>query len=1037
MYELFNEFIFRTHLKSTKNIVDFSKINISNLLEDNEFLEAIFLASRSLYNECIKYKNGLILDVKEKDKFLNSINKYLNRISSRTTPFGIFAGCGVGNFVTGDSKILLEKSKFKKIAKLDSEILAEIGKLALTFKLINNNTRFFSNSSMYVLNEKYRFIDFNSDNEKLHKLISIEKNEALDLIIELSKNGITYAELKQNSNFEEFNELELNLYFNELIQNQILISEIDLSPTIENYLQFILNFIEKILVFENQEDEEYTKIIEFSNNLKKIDELLKKYELIKIDSGDGIKVMMDLEIMIKSLDIDFGSKSVIQCDLFFGDNEIQLNESVKSKIIDSIETFISFTNDNICDQDNFKNEFIERYQDQEKNLLEVLDNETGIGYRNIDNNVSYTPLLKDVSFVKKKQNLKMEWNKRDAMLFQKYLTSLKNDDFEILLDNDDRIKENVSNFQLAESFSIVVNIGHNSNNEELIYVKTVGGSSGVNLISRFLHLDTKFRNLGKEICAFEKMKIEDHNCLIAEISHLPDSRHGNILGRPNLRDYEINYLVPKNSNVNSIDPSDLKISIRDFKIILTSKSLDKQIIPRQSSAHNYTSNHLPFYRFICDLQLQNRTQGLAFDMGEINSFFKFTPRIRFKNIILQRARWKLFRPDFTELISTKNTNELIESLVKLKQKLNLPDYFYFVEDDNELLINTHNLLDIQSFKKLCTKKTGVFLEEVLFDFEKPYPNEYNSNKYNEFIFFVKNKEKYMYPKHVSSSLNKVEEMFYAGDKWLYIKFYCGVKSIDLILTEIFKQFLSVQNKSITKWFFIRYSDPQPHLRLRIQLKEDNKIDEIIQKINQIVNRLKEIIWKTQIETYNRETNRYGQNTIVLSETVFCLDSILYSELIVKSIIDENNKWMFGMKSLNSYLDTFQLNIKQKLDFCSIVINSFENEFGIDKFDNKKINLLYNSHKSKIDHYFTQYSLLDELLEDRSKKIIANFNKESYIKYDENDPFSFQIISSIIHMSLIRIYSSKPREQEFVTYSFCLKWYKKIFALQTKTEKLEY
>jgi len=63
--------------------------------------------------------------------------------------------------------------------------------------------------------------------------------------------------------------------------------------------------------------------------------------------------------------------------------------------------------------------------------------------------------------------------------------------------------------------------------------------------------------------------------------------------------------------------------------------------------------------------------------------------------------------------------------------------------------------------------------------------------------------------------------FIPGSEWIYFKIYTGTKTADAILKNELYGFVSemLKNKVIDKWFFIRYNDPDFHIRLRIHLKE--------------------------------------------------------------------------------------------------------------------------------------------------------------------------------------------------------------------------
>ena len=69
------------------------------------------------------------------------------------------------------------------------------------------------------------------------------------------------------------------------------------------------------------------------------------------------------------------------------------------------------------------------------------------------------------------------------------------------------------------------------------------------------------------------------------------------------------------------------------------------------------------------------------------------------------------------------------------------------------------------------------------------------------------------------SHNTTIRSFYPGDKWLYYKLYGGVKSCDFILPIYILPMMNRLKRMhlISKWFYIRYSDPDFHIRLRIEL----------------------------------------------------------------------------------------------------------------------------------------------------------------------------------------------------------------------------
>ena len=70
-------------------------------------------------------------------------------------------------------------------------------------------------------------------------------------------------------------------------------------------------------------------------------------------------------------------------------------------------------------------------------------------------------------------------------------------------------------------------------------------------------------------------------------------------------------------------------------------------------------------------------------------------------------------------------------------------------------------------------------------------------------------------------MNMVDKIFIPGSEWVYFKLYTGTKTADAILqNELYRYIRELLNNGIIdKWFFIRYTDPDFHIRLRLHLKE--------------------------------------------------------------------------------------------------------------------------------------------------------------------------------------------------------------------------
>ncbi len=282
----------------------------------------------------------------------------------------------------------------------------------------------------------------------------------------------------------------------------------------------------------------------------------------------------------------------------------------------------------------------------------------------------------------------------------------------------------------------------------------------------------------------------------------------------------------------------------------------------------------------------------------------------------------------------------------------------------------------------------------------------------------------------------MKSTFILGEEWLYFKFYCGKRTADIILIEAIKPLTEklIQNKLIDKWFFIRYSDPKHHLRIRFNCPDILKIGIIIHEIKETISYFveQELIWKVQVDTYQRELERYGKNTIDQTEQFFYYDSITCINAL-NLIEDDTIVFLFTLKSIDDLLNVFDLNMKQKLEFTKPNLSGFKKEFNSNKLLSKQLSKKYELLKKEGDDFLTMKehedydSLIVFLKEKRDRLLII---KEVILKLNSNHKLEVSInnlLSSYIHMMVNRMFRDKQRLHELVCYDFLFRYYNGILA----------
>jgi len=285
-------------------------------------------------------------------------------------------------------------------------------------------------------------------------------------------------------------------------------------------------------------------------------------------------------------------------------------------------------------------------------------------------------------------------------------------------------------------------------------------------------------------------------------------------------------------------------------------------------------------------------------------------------------------------------------------------------------------------------------------------------------------------------MKTVQRAFVPGSKWLYIKIYSGVKTAEELLFSDIQILVRNINKQqwIDKWFFIRYADPEPHLRFRFLLKEEQYASSILyifcKKLNHLV--CSNQVWKIQTDTYNRELERYGEFLIEEAESLFCVNSDCTLRLIqiLAKTGNENYRWMIALKMIDFMLSNFSLSLQEKQQIMEELSSTYKNEFGFTKYNAKQFNTKFREHKVTIESVLNntikdeKFSALYRPLIKQSKQLIPIIEqiRIKIKKQKSNTIFLNSLLKSYIHMMLNRLLRSECRAHELIMYDFMRRYY---------------
>ena len=982
----------------------FSSNGISN--------EAIYLASPTLFEQ--QEKN-------DSDKIKLSIKKYQQRASTRCTPFGLFAGCGVGKW---GNENCIKKEKQYKHTRLDMEVICEIASVLTSHSLIKKHLLYYTNNSLYKVLDKFRYVEYDLKNKnRNYKITSIDESLYVKDILSLTNNGASYVDLVNCLLSHDVSIEEAEQFIDELLESQIIRTNLYPNVTGVEFYSIILDRIKEIV--EKNESQEiiyiYNLLLEIDVDIKKIDARLDS-DIIEYKNifGNLKKILPQLI-----------ENNLFQTDLYYDSTSATVTKEIQAQLLETI-SFLGMLYEKKESQGlkMFKEKFQNRYEEQEIPLVQVLDPVSGIGYTTKDTEgINY--LVDNINISNTDKDVNVKWKTSDSLLLKKLIIANSENSKIVEFTNEDLENKNTV-VNIPPSISVFFSIISKTKN--ILQFKYAGGSSAGNLLGRFALENRDIGNLLKEIVQHETKFYSDK--IIAEILHLPENRIGNILLRPHVHTYEIAYLAESTKPKNCvIDINDLLISVKNNRITLRSKKHQKEIIPRLTTAHNYNLSSLPIYQFLCDLQIHNYDKNyFSFNWGALANEFDFLPRAIYKNTILKPAQWNVNKGKLLPIIdSLKFYNQ--DKIIEWQNSLKLPSKFLLVDGDNELYVNIFDELSVKAFASVIKNKDKIILYEFLYDEQDTLIFDSNNKGYtNELIAILYNNEKSVNFTSKREPFNQIKRSFIIGSEWLYYKIYCTPKIAEKILSETIYSIVQNFQESgiIEKWFFIRFADPEYHLRIRFKVTDISKLSFIQNCLFKALDVLIEnnLIEKIQTDTYNRELERYGFDNIENTEELFWIDSISTLNLIQGLNNDEEGD-LIRLKY--ACLSAYQLMKDFKIDeenINLIITSSWESYFK-EHGGQKDLKLL-------LDAKFRKYGRLIQVMIDRTP--IKNLNEEDIyvmnilskkerqqnkiikailqkletknLKVDLND-----YIKSLIHMQVNRLFQGKQRIYELLIYDF--------------------
>ncbi len=284
--------------------------DLHDVIHNPKLKEALFLASPTLTKTLETFdahpERFSALEIR---KLQRTVRKYLSRMSSRCTPFGLFAAVGAADWSEEGTNIeLVTTGQISRNTRFDMDYLCGLAYHISLLPELSVLLKFFPNSSWYPVGDDIRYIEYSyQNNRRKYKISAVKANSYTLEILERAAQGISLAAIAKSLQKNYDVELtEAELFVAELVVNQLLVSELE--PTVTG-LPFLQQLMNTLTEKNNQSNPSITNLLQ---HLKVLDG-----QLLQLDNGleNDIEQYERIATSLQQFGLNYDLQKLFQCDL--------------------------------------------------------------------------------------------------------------------------------------------------------------------------------------------------------------------------------------------------------------------------------------------------------------------------------------------------------------------------------------------------------------------------------------------------------------------------------------------------------------------------------------------------------------------------------------------------------------------------------------------------------------------------------------------------------------------------------------------------
>ncbi|MFG2434654.1 lantibiotic dehydratase [Streptomyces sp. NPDC048508] len=364
----------------------------------------------------------------------------------------------------------------------------------------------------------------------------------------------------------------------------------------------------------------------------------------------------------------------------------------------------------------------------------------------------------------------------------------------------------------------------------------------------------------------------DDDTVAAQLSFpalLPDTAH--VTRTPRVLPLVVSLQEHRAPDAAVLTPADLAVACDGRRMYLAAPGRGLRVEAVGMHALNLAEHTPPLARLITEVSRAQNAQVTRFDWGAASAM-PFLPRLRYGRIVLVAARWRLEAVDLPD--RHRPGAEWDAALSAWRERRRLPQHVHLIQDDRRLPLD----LDEPGHRSLLRQHLDRAATALLTEAAPPGADGWSGGRAHEIAVPLKAVRATTWPAlpkpTAARTLSPAQIQTPATSPVLLVALYGDPRRQDALLTRHVPDLM--RRLGSPPWWYVRFRDPQPHLRLRIVLPDPDDFAATTRTVSAWADALRTagLLADLRYPTAYREMGRWGSGAAWdAAEAVFRADSL--------------------------------------------------------------------------------------------------------------------------------------------------------------------